>query len=151
MNVSDDVLFASGSATLDSIGRKVLVKVAAQLAKLDYTVEVQGHTDDIPIRGSLAKRFPTNWELAAARAARVARLLQEKGVSGDRLTVASFADNRPLVPNNSAEARAQNRRIEIRLWPIDDPVAEVSSESSVDAVAGRPPDGSPPVPASPTR
>ncbi len=127
VNVSDDVLFASGSATLDSVGREVLVKVAGQLAKLDHTIEVQGHTDNIPIRGSLTKTFPTNWELAAARAARVARLLQEKGVRGDRLIVASFADNRPLVPNDSPQSRAQNRRIEIRLLPMEEPIAAAPS------------------------
>ena len=134
VNVSDDVLFASGSATLDSIGRQVLVKVAGQLAKLNHNIEVQGHTDDIPIRGGLTKRFATNWELAAARAARVARLLQEKGVSGDRLVVSSFADNRPLVPNDSAQSRALNRRIEIRLLPVEEPMIEFSDGASAGAL-----------------
>ena len=69
LNVSDDVLFASGSAKLDAIGRDVLIKVAQQIKTLDDYVEVRGHTDDRRIRGTLAKRFPTNWELAAARAA----------------------------------------------------------------------------------
>ncbi len=124
VNVADDVLFAPGSAQLDGIGRDVLGKVAAQLAELDHHVEVQGHTDNVPIRGTLSKRFPTNWELGAARAARVARLLQEEGVSGDRLIVASFAEYRPLAANDSAEGRAMNRRIEIRLLPLDEPALE---------------------------
>jgi len=124
VNVADDVLFGSGSAKLDSVGREVLVKVANQLAKLDHNIEVQGHTDDVPIRGGLTRRFPTNWELAAARAARVARLLQEQGVDGERLIVASFAEFKPLAPNDSNEGRAMNRRIEIRLLPIDEPVAD---------------------------
>ena len=117
LNVSDDVLFASGSAELDAVGRKVLEKVAGQLKSLDDFVEVRGHTDDRRIRGSLARRFPTNWELAAARAARVVRLLESKGVPGERLAVVSLGPNDPRVPNDTREHRAMNRRIEIRLEP----------------------------------
>ncbi len=121
LNVSDDVLFASGSAELDRIGREVLVKVAGQLKSLDDFIEVRGHTDDRPIRGSLSRRFPTNWELAAARAARVVRLLEERGVPGDRLAAVSLGPNDPVAPNSSAENRARNRRIEIRLEPRGKP------------------------------
>ena len=118
LNVSDDVLFASGSAELDRIGREVLVKVAGQLGNLQDFIEVRGHTDDLPIGGALARRYPTNWELAAARAARVVRLLEEQGVPGDRLAVVSLGPNDPVVANDSADSRARNRRIEIRLVPI---------------------------------
>ena len=120
LNVSDDVLFASGSAKLDEIGREVLEKVAAQIKTLDDYVEVRGHTDDRRIRGTLAKRFPTNWELAAARASRVVRLLESAGVAGDRLAAlaaVSLAANEPIAPNDTADNRAMNRRIEIRLLP----------------------------------
>jgi chemotaxis protein MotB len=121
LNVSDDVLFASGSAELDAIGREVLIKVAAQLKELNDFIEVRGHTDNLRIKGTLARRYPTNWELAAARAARVVRLLEEKGVAGDRLAVVSLGPNDPIAPNDSAENRAVNRRIEIRLEPRDAP------------------------------
>ena len=117
LNVSDDVLFASGSAQLDRIGREVLVKVAGQLTSLGDFIEVRGHTDNRAIRGSLAKRYPTNWELAAARAARVVRLLEEHGVPGDRLAAVSLGPNDPVAPNDTAANRAINRRIEIRLEP----------------------------------
>lgn len=117
LSVSDDVLFASGSAELDQIGREVLVKVAGRLKELDDFIEVRGHTDDRRIRGTLAQRFPSNWELAAARAARVVRLLEEHGVPGERLAVVSLGSNDPLVDNDSNENRARNRRIEIRLEP----------------------------------
>ncbi|HEB91358.1 MAG TPA: hypothetical protein ENI85_17410 [Deltaproteobacteria bacterium] len=117
LNVSDDVLFASGSAELDRIGRDVLVKVAGRLKEIDDFIEVRGHTDDRPIRGALARIYPTNWELAAARAARVVRLLEEHGVPGNRLAVVSLGPNDPIVPNDSPENRARNRRIEIRLEP----------------------------------
>ena len=117
LNVSDDVLFASGSAKLDRIGRDVLVKVAGRLKDLDDFIEVRGHTDDRRIRGSLAKQFPSNWELAAARASRVVRLLEEQGVPGDRLAAVSLGPNDPIVANDSPDNRARNRRIEIRLEP----------------------------------
>lgn len=119
VNVSDDILFASGSTRLDPEGRRVLEKVAAQLTALDHDVEVQGHTDDRQIRGSLRSRFPSNWELAAARAGRVVRLLQEAGISGDRLSLVSFSAYRPIASNDSEDDRARNRRIEIRLKPND--------------------------------
>ena len=134
LNVSDDVLFASGSAQLDAIGREVLVKVAAQIKTLEDYVEVRGHTDDRRIRGALAKRFPTNWELAAARAARVVRLLESEGVAGDRLAAVSLAANEPIAPNDNAENRALNRRIEIRLLPKEGSVEAPTATGSVSAV-----------------
>ena len=123
VNVENDVLFASGSAELDPVGEQVLRKVAAQLTSQEHDVEVLGHTDDRPIRGDLTSRYPTNWELAAARAARVVRLLEEVGVDGERLTVVSRASFRPVAPNDTPENRARNRRIELRLKPRTKPVA----------------------------
>jgi chemotaxis protein MotB len=118
LNLSDQILFPSGSAELSAGGRRVLRTVAAQLTELPHRVEVQGHTDDIPIRGGLAGRFPSNWELAGARAARVVRLLHEAGVDATRLTAVSFGAQHPVAGNDTPEGRARNRRIEIRLIPI---------------------------------
>ena len=117
LNVSDEVLFASGSAELDEKGRKVLVKVAKQLKSLHDRIQVRGHTDDRRIGGALAQRYPTNWELAAARAARVVRLLEERGIDPKKLSAVSLGPNAPVAPNDSAENRARNRRIEILLIP----------------------------------
>jgi chemotaxis protein MotB len=117
LNVSQDVLFASGSSKLDRIGREVLIKVAGRIKDLGDFIEVRGHTDNQPMSGALAKRFPSNWELAAARAASVVRLLEEYGVPGNRLAVVSMGQNDPIVANDSVENRARNRRIEIRLEP----------------------------------
>ena len=117
VSVADDVIFASGSAELDPVGRQVLEKVSRELLPLEHSIEVQGHTDDRRLKSTLVDRFPSNWELAAARAARVVRLMQEKGIPGERLRVVSFASYEPVVPNDSTENRAQNRRIEIRLKP----------------------------------
>jgi len=128
-SVSDDIIFASGSAELDPIGKQVLDKVSQELLSLNHSIEVQGHTDDRGLKASLAERFPTNWELAAARSARVVRLMQENGIGGERLRVVSFASFRPLVPNDSPENRAQNRRIEIRLKPGAGPPTEPGTDA----------------------
>jgi len=117
VSVSDDIIFASGSADLDPVGREVLDKVSRQLRKLDHAIEVQGHTDDLRLKKSLRDRYPSNWDLAAARAARVVRLMEDQGIDGSRLRVVSFSSFQPLVPNDSPENRSQNRRIEIRLKP----------------------------------
>jgi chemotaxis protein MotB len=86
-------------------------------------VEVQGHTDNVPITGALAKRFPTNWELSAARATNVVRFLQEQAkLDPTRLSASGYAEFRPKGPNDTAAGRRQNRRIEIVLVPV--PVAE---------------------------
>ncbi len=148
LHVSDDVLFASGSAELDSQGRAVLAKVATQLQNLTDFIEVRGHTDDRRIRGALAARFPTNWELAAARAARVVRLLEERGVPGDRLAVVSLGPNQPIAPNDTRKSRARNRRIEIRLIPKERPAppAKKAQAPPVSSAAPASETSKPPVP-----
>lgn len=117
MNLPQEVLFAPGSAALLPAGRTALEPVAARLVALGYRVEVMGHSDDRPIEGALAEQFPTNWELAGARASSVVRALQELGVDPDLLSAVSFGPYQPLASNETAEGRAQNRRIEIRLHP----------------------------------
>ncbi|MBW2272637.1 MAG: OmpA family protein [Deltaproteobacteria bacterium] len=115
--VSDEILFASGSAKLGADGRGVLSKVAERLQGMSYKVDVQGHTDSVPISSRLSDRYPSNWELAAARASSVVRLFLESGVPGERLSVVSRAEYAPVASNDDAEGRALNRRIEIRLLP----------------------------------
>jgi chemotaxis protein MotB len=66
-------------------------------------------------------RYPTNWELAAARATGVVRWLEKQGVNPTRLTGVSFGEHHPVAPNDTPEGRAQNRRIEVRLLPKHDP------------------------------
>ncbi|HSB62402.1 MAG TPA: OmpA family protein, partial [Vicinamibacteria bacterium] len=81
-------------------------------------IEVQGHTDNVPIRGALAKRFATNWELSAARATHVARFLQdETEVDPGHLSATAFSEYKPKAGNDTDEGRRRNRRIEILLGP----------------------------------
>jgi len=117
VNVAQDILFDSGSAALDRNGIEVLQRVAAQLKKSPHRIMVIGHTDNKPIGPALVKQYPTNWELAGARAASVVRLFDDSGLSPRRLLAVSMADVQPVASNETAEGRARNRRIEIRLRP----------------------------------
>jgi chemotaxis protein MotB len=118
LNLSDNILFSSGSATLNKRGADVIKKVSERLQSDKYVVIVSGFTDNIPIRGSLVKKFPTNWELAAARAASVVRLLEKSGVSSSKLRAVSYGANKPIGSNDTDEGRSLNRRIEIQLKPV---------------------------------
>jgi len=117
VKLAQEVLFPSGSADLSAEGQRVLGKVAGRLAEVGHQIEVAGHTDNVQISGALAQRYPSNWELAAARAAVVVRLLARKGIPADRLVAASFADTKPVDSNKTPDGRAHNRRIDIRLIP----------------------------------
>jgi chemotaxis protein MotB len=117
LNLSEEILFPSGSATLNSSGTAVLSKVSRRLIELPHTIAVEGHTDNVPV----ARRYASNWELAAARASSVVRLMIENGVDPDRLKAVSRAEYAPVATNDTAEGRAKNRRIEIQLdAPIND-------------------------------
>jgi chemotaxis protein MotB len=119
LNVAQDILFASGSTELNASGVEVLQKVAAQLKKLPHRVEVQGHTDNVPVKPN--SRFPSNWELAAERATQVVRLFAAEGVDPTRMRAVSFGEFHPVASNDTPEGRLKNRRIEIRLEPVDAP------------------------------
>jgi chemotaxis protein MotB len=131
----DEILFDSGETTLKQAGVEVLDKVGAVLKKAENKlIIVQGHTDNVPIKGRLAERFPTNWELSAARAVHVARFLQDTaGLDPDRLSAAGFSEYRPKADNSTAEGRQKNRRIEIVLAPLPEepsPKEEEQAEQS---------------------
>jgi len=116
-----ELLFHSGSADLSAEGEHVVADVAKNLrrdAYAGYQILVEGHTDGVAVRGSLAQRYPTNWELAGARAARVVRALEAGGVDPKRLAAVSRGAEQPLGPDDTPEGRAANRRIEIRLIPL---------------------------------
>jgi len=118
LNVSDELLFSSGSVTLGDAGSDVLIRVAGQIKDEAAITSVEGHTDNVRVGPSLRKRFPTNWELAAARAAVVTRLLAENGVDPTRLRSISRGPFAPVASNDTEEGRAKNRRTEIILRPI---------------------------------
>jgi chemotaxis protein MotB len=118
VNLAQDILFRSGSADLDPQGREILLKVADDFKVSPFQVLVAGNTENQKIGPTLASRYPTNWELGGARAARIVRLYEEAGVPKDRLAAISLADSHPREPNDTPEGRARNRRIEITLRPV---------------------------------
>ncbi|MCA9656261.1 MAG: OmpA family protein [Myxococcales bacterium] len=110
-----DILFASGQARLTEEGHASLLEVGKGLATIrDRQFQVEGHTDDVPIKTA---KFPSNWELGAARALVVLRTLEEGGVTPAQLSAATYGENRPTAKNDSDEGRAANRRIEIVVVP----------------------------------
>jgi chemotaxis protein MotB len=120
VNLVEKILFDSGSAEIKKDGKKVLERVAEILKKVsDKQVRVEGHTDNVPIGTRLQERFPSNWELSAARATTVARYLQDKGIDPKLLSACGYSEYRPVTPNDTDEAKAKNRRIEIALIPKD--------------------------------
>lgn len=120
VNVVDRILFDSGAAQLKQEGINVLQRIGATLKTAsDKEVQIEGHTDNVPIRGSLTERFPSNWELSTARATNVLHFLQQTvGIPGERLSAVGYGEYRPLASNSSAEGRRQNRRIQIVLSPL---------------------------------
>jgi len=113
----DKILFDSGSVQIKARGRELLSVMADALKNdKDHDILVEGHTDNVPLSAALKGRFPSNWELSAARAAAVARFLQENGgVKPERLSVRGYSFYRPVAPNTTEDGRRQNRRIEIIL------------------------------------
>ncbi len=114
--LTDSLLFASGSATLESQADPLLSEVA-DLVNVDqvHPIAVEGNTDDIPVQSS---QFPSNWELSAARASTVVRFLISHSVDPQRLSATGYADLHPIASNETAAGRARNRRVEIVLQRI---------------------------------
>jgi chemotaxis protein MotB len=115
ISLSSDCFFASGSADLNDSLLSVITKVAGILKPLPNEIRVEGHTDDLPIvpGSSLSQRYQSNWELAAQRAVNVLRKLEENDVNRDRMSAVSYADTRPIKPDNEPGGRAFNRRVAI--------------------------------------
>jgi len=116
------VLFAPGEARLSAAGEGEIAKVAEILRNvtdaipegIDWVLQVDGHTDTVPIIGGT--QFADNWELSQARALSVVRYLADVlGFPPDRLSANGFGEFQPVNPADTPEARAQNRRIELKL------------------------------------
>jgi len=117
----DKILFNSGCSNINSSGEKLLLRMAGFLRdNKKQNIMVEGHTDNVPLKTSLKKRFASNWELSTARAAAIARFLQKKGgLDPKRLSACGYSSYRPVAPNNTKKGRHQNRRIEIILVPVN--------------------------------
>lgn len=114
IEINASVLFQSGQAELQGEAAQVLGAVAKVLAAAPNALEIEGHTDDSPISSAL---FPSNWELSAARASRVVRLLSQGGVAPERMAAVGYGEYRGIDSNDTAEGRARNRRVTVVILP----------------------------------
>lgn len=111
LQLQDSLLFDSGSSALRPAARKELLTLASELSRLGQPLRIEGHTDNVPVRGS---GYTSNWDLSAARATSVLRfLLDTTSLSPTRLSVAGYGEFRPIASNQSASGRAKNRRVDI--------------------------------------
>jgi chemotaxis protein MotB len=124
IDISAPTIFESNSADIRKDALPLLEQIAVSILETslpDYRLDVEGHTDDVPVKGG---PFPTNWELSAARSARIARFLIEKGVEPSHVKASAYADTRPKVPNLDAnnnpipENRELNRRVIIHFMRV---------------------------------
>lgn len=120
VNMVDAILFDLGKAEVKPEGLVVLQKVVDILKGVkDKAIRIEGHTDNNPIVGNLTKKYPTNWELSAARAINVARYLQQQGIDPLNLAAVAYGEFKPVADNDTREGQAKNRRIEIILVAKD--------------------------------
>jgi chemotaxis protein MotB len=109
LQVYGDLLFDSGKADLSEAALPVLDRLGSYIQQINHFVDVQGHADPVPIATAI---YPSNWELSAARAGRTVRYLVDRGIPAERLRAIGLADTVPVVSNETADGRAQNRRVE---------------------------------------
>jgi chemotaxis protein MotB len=110
------ILFDSGKAELKPAALEILATVGEQLRTVGNQIVVEGHTDNVPVRGG---KYDSNWELAMARAYAVLHFFEKHGVPSTRLAGIGYGENRPIGDNKTPEERAKNRRIEIYLIRTD--------------------------------
>ncbi len=136
IHIKESALFDPGKDQLKKAAYDPLNIVAMQLKDLNNPIRIEGHTDNTPIRTS---RFPSNWELSAARAISVVRyFIEEHNFSPDQLSVLGFGEFRPIADNKTAEGRSANRRVDIVVLsqaeiikeppPVDPTYVEVHEE-----------------------
>lgn len=138
VEIKTDILFGSGSAEIAEGALEILGKLAAILEPFPYLVRVEGHTDNVPIA---TLQFPSNWELSAARAARIVRHFEAGGIAPARMMIAGMGEHQPVAGNDSPEGRNRNRRVALVVLgtlgdePGNEPTASAGStgEAAADA------------------
>jgi chemotaxis protein MotB len=137
LQLHNDVLFATGDAELKPDGKAAIGEIAATLKGVGLKrFQVAGHTDSDPITTATKDKYPTNWELSAARAIAVVKLLVADGVAPNVLSAAGYGPYDPVATNASEGGQSKNRRIEITLVPnvssLGVAVAEADKEKAAD-------------------
>lgn len=145
VEMNTNILFGSGSAGLQTAALPVLRTLAAILIDKKYNIQVEGFTDNIPIK---TEAFPSNWELSAARAASVVRVFTDEGVPPQRLVALGFGEFRPAADNSTEEGRGKNRRVKVVILPPGDGARDAKAQARLfESVA--PPPGDRTEPAAP--
>ncbi|HET8880788.1 MAG TPA: flagellar motor protein MotD [Solimonas sp.] len=132
IEIRTDILFASGVAQVSPGAEPVLRQLADILKPFPNPLRIEGYTDDVPIATA---RFPSNWELSAARAASVVHLFMETGVEPTRMSVAGFGEYRPVADNASADGRNRNRRVVIVVMASEDAPLTAAADATSAAPA----------------
>ncbi|HAM36336.1 MAG TPA: hypothetical protein DEB40_03930 [Elusimicrobia bacterium] len=112
------ILFDSGSATLKESSTPHLIKLGESLAEIPNPIQIEGHTDNVPLSNN--KKFVSNWELSSARAFAVLRALEISGLPPYRLSAIGYGEFRPVQPNDTEEGRSANRRIEVNIMRLEE-------------------------------
>lgn len=111
VNIKEAILFEPGRASLIAGGQELLDSLEDLFLQFENKIVVEGHTDDVPMSSAM---YPSNWELSSGRAIQVVRYLSEvKSIPNSRLSAVAYGEYRPMVPNDSAENRALNRRVNL--------------------------------------
>lgn len=114
--IRSDILFSSGSAQLADDAQPVIRQLSDVLKSFPNSIQVQGHTDNIPISGGA---WRSNWELSAARAASVVHIMVDAGIDPRRLTVVGYGEFRPVLPNTTPDGRNANRRVVLTISSVE--------------------------------
>jgi chemotaxis protein MotB len=139
IQIQAQVLFPSGSRVLLSEAVPLLLNFADILRRIPNPINVEGHTDSLPINNA---QFTSNWDLSAARAATVVRLFESNGIARARLSATGHADTRPVADNDSEDGRAANRRVVLVVLeetaepPAADYTVEVAASGSATGDGG---------------
>ncbi|WP_049721788.1 flagellar motor protein MotD [Gilvimarinus polysaccharolyticus] len=112
VELRDSILFSSGSADVSNAAREIFTRVAEIISSVDNPVQIEGFTDNVPIQTS---RYPSNWELSAARAAAIVKWLIDAGVGPARLAAVGYGKYQPVASNDTADGRTKNRRVAIMI------------------------------------
>ena len=125
VSIQETLLFESGSALITTPARAILEKISTVLAVAPNQIKVEGHTDNLPIR---TLQFPSNWELSVIRSTNVVQILQNDGITPNRLSATGYGEYRPISANDTEAGRSKNRRIDLIILRSKYDVTEPSNQ-----------------------
>jgi len=118
IKLTGEILYDLGRAKIKPTGKKILDEVSSSIKGMPNKIEVEGHTDDLPIDNN---NYPSNWELSTARAVRVIKFfIENHNIKADRLSASGYSQYQPIVKNNNKKNREKNRRVEILIKKLEE-------------------------------